>query len=796
MVGKTTLNCCPGNGCHQGCILRTHAQDGKIVKVERVIYPDGEKGDICLRGVAGARLPYHPDRLKHPLKRAGERGEGKWERVTWEQALDEIADRLNGIREEYRSESVLMLSTPNSVPPTETQIMLAERFRLLFGATTWTQGCAVDSNSLFASFFIYGTSFAHHTDPRVLIEGKTKYIIAWACNPAEMGNRVWRYMREAQKKGARLVDIGVLADPTAKGADWWIQVQAGSDGALALAMIDVIIKEKLHDEDYVVQHTNSPFLVRMDNGKLLRENDLFPEGAAHNYVVWDTVANQPLAVAPSTGCPAEIKPALLGTYKPAGIECKPVFQLLADLAGEYPPKRAESISGLPVETIEKLAREYATSKPAIIVVRNGLRYKNGGNSYRCMEILSALTGNTNVMGGGILGGETQGQANAPSLRLNDSVIKYPVTERAPIIPQAQYTEGIITGEPHPIKAMVCYASNPLHTHPNRQRWFDDILPNLELIVVNDIFMTATAEYADYVLPDCTLFERDDMDIGLNGHILCLDKAIEPMYECKPPIYFWSELAKRLGFGQYYDKTIEEWTALRLASEHPSVAGIKPPLTAERLKKEKMVRANVPQGIPFPRAPKRYRTPSGRLEFYNEELVPAGDELPIFREQMESPRSALAKRYPLVLITANNRYFVHTMFANEPKILEQYMKEPHLSINPVDAEERNIADGDVVSAHNDRGRFVAKALVSETVPPGVVNIPHGWWPTQYIEGHPHNLVQSVSSMEFRDESREIYWDLAWEKSGAGKKGFPETLLAYSPDTLFDCLCEVVKYTDVH
>jgi molybdopterin-containing oxidoreductase family molybdopterin binding subunit len=765
-------------------------EDGKIVKVERLTYPDGEKGDICLKGVAGAHLPYHPDRLKYPVKRAGKRGEGKWERITWEQALDEIADKLKKIREEFQPESVLMISAPNSIPFAETQMMLGNRLRNLLGATNFTQGCAIDSNPFFSGYFSYGTNFAHGLDPRTLIEGKTKYMIVWGCNPAEMSNRAWRYIREAQRNGAKLVDIGLISDPTAKAADWWIPVRAGSDGALALSMIGLIINQDLYNEEFVAQHTNGPFLVRTANGKLLRESDISSEGSAHNCVVWDTARGHPYAIAPHSSGPIDIKPALLGIYEPRGIACKPAFQFLADLADAYPPEKAESITGVPVETIENLAREYATSKPATIVIRDGLRYKNGGNAYRAMDILSSITGNIGAMGGGtMVTGTTQGQGNAPLLRLNDAPITSPTAVRAPIIPQAKFTECMITGNPYPIRAMVIYASNPVHTHPNPQRWFERIIPNLELIVVNDIFMTATAEYADYVMPDCTLFERDDMDIGTNGHLVWLDKAIEPMYECRPPIYFWSELAKRLGLGEYFDKTIEEWTRLRLDSEDPSVAGVDPPLTLERLKKEKIVRTNVPDGLFNPWLAKMFLTPSGRLEFYNEELLPAGDALPVFREQLESPRSTSAKKYPLVFITANNKYFIHTMFANDPKTLERYLKEPHVSINPRDAEKRSILDGDVVSIFNDRGSCEVKALISETVPPGVINIPNGWWPRQFIEGHLQNLLLPISSLEFRDKAREILWDLALQRSGPWIGEFSETTFGYSPDTLFDCLCDV-------
>jgi anaerobic selenocysteine-containing dehydrogenase len=793
-VGEiATLNTCMGTGCHAGCIHLTRVKDGKIVKVERVIYPDGEEGTICLKGVAGARLPYHPDRLKYPLKRAGRRGEGKWERVTWEQALDEIADKIKRIREEYKPESVAISPVWNSTNPGGgIQPMLGFRLRNLLQATELNQGIPIDANPVFSSYFSFGTAGGTIADPRTLLEGNTKYMIAWGTNPAEMAVRFMKYISEAQERGAKLVDIGLVFDPTAEKADWWIPVKVGSDTALALAMISVIINEKLYDEEYVIRYTNGPFLVRTDNGKFLRESDIFHGGDPQKYVIWDMVGGQPETIAPRIYGISGFKPALLGTYKPGGIECRPAFQMLADLANQYLPEKVEEIAGVSWETIEKLAREYATTKPAAILISFGLRYKNSGNAYRAMTTLGAITGNIGVMGGGIIFGMmSQGRFNAPLLKFNDIPIIFPTEARAQSIPMAQSFQCMITGKPYPIKALVIYGANLLHTFPNPRRWIEEVFPNLELIVVNEIFMTATAEYADYVLPDCTVFEREDIDIGHGGHIVLIEKAIEPMYECRPPIYFWSELAKRLGLGEYFNKTIEEWIEFRLNSKDPSVAGIKPPLTLERLKKEKMIRANVPREIYHPFLDKKFLTPSGRIEFYCEELVPAGDALPVFGEQLESPRSALAKKYPLVFNTANNKFFMHTMFANDSSILKSYKMEPHISINPQDARKRGIKDGDVVKVYNDRGSCKVKAMVSEAVPPGVVNIPHGWWPKQFIEGHLANLLLPLASPETRDEAREIFWSVATERKGIDIGGLDEFRHAYSPDTIFDCLCEVKK-----
>ncbi len=459
MGEKIALKSCVAVGCHGGCIHKTHVKDGKIDKVERLIYPDGEKGTICRKGVAGARFPYLNDRLRYPLKRAGRRGEGKWERITWEQALDEIAEKIKKIREEYKPESVAIMAWGNSVSPAngiQTRL-LGSRFQNLLQATNFVNGWPIDSNIAFASYFSYGTSYATTMDPRTLLEGNTQYMIAWGINPAETAPRFWEQISKARKKGAKFVDIGVMFDDTAKRADWWIPVNVGSDAALCLAMINIIINERLYDEEYVTKYTNGPFLVRMDNGKFLRERDLSSTGDPQKYIVWDEERHQPKAIAPGTYEFSGYKPALLGTYGPGGVDCKPAFQLLADLANNYLPEKAEEITGVSPENIERLAREYATIKPAAILQNCGMRYGNSGNVYRVLNALGAITGNTGMMGGGsVMGHFTAAGSNAPQLRLNEGPIIFPTEARSRTIPSAEAFQCMITGRPYPIKALVSY----------------------------------------------------------------------------------------------------------------------------------------------------------------------------------------------------------------------------------------------------------------------------------------------------------------------------------------------------
>ena len=175
--------------------------------------------------------------------------------------------------------------------------------------------------------------------------------------------------------------------------------------------------------------------------------------------------------------------------------------------------------------------------------------------YRGIVTLGAITGNIGVVGGGTICG--LGAPGAGLGRMNDRPIVFATESRSPSMPLAHLFPTIKSGQPYPIKGMLIYYWNPVHTYPNPRRWIEEVFPKLDIVVVSDIVMTVTAEYADYVLPDCTVYERDDIAVGLGGHVAYLEKAIDPMHEARPAIYLWTELARRLGLGEHFDKTFEE-----------------------------------------------------------------------------------------------------------------------------------------------------------------------------------------------------------------------------------------------
>ncbi len=779
MAEKVFYNMCPAAGCHQNCVLKLWVRDGKIYKVESADYPDDPaERCICLRGLSSLRLVYHPDRLKYPLKRVGERGEGKWERITWDEAFDTIASKLLEVKEKYGPESVeVSFGGSSSEGILLSGWLLGPRFANAWGTGGYLEGLGWidDGSTAAASLLTLGVSEQDHTAKDFI---HSKMVILWGFNPAVTNYREMKFILDARDKGVKIVVIGPVFNATAAKADWWIPIRPGTDAALALAMMNVIINEGHYDKGYMAKHTVGPFLVREDNKAFLK--------SANKYLVWDEKSNS------AKSYDTVASPALLGDFTVDGAHCKPAFQLLVERASQYPPEKAAEITGVPAETIRKLALEYATSKPAAIRVAFGMsRTFHGCLNYRAIIPLAAITGNIGIHGGGA---SMEGVTTPIGLNFKKvtspfetSGAKVALDEEGGVnrvsliggmktIPGAQNaTRGwaaIRDGKPYPIKAFIRTYRNPLVCSGHIDGW-REIYKQMELLVVSDIFMTRTAEWADIVLPEATIFERDD--IGMKrSYIVRLEKAIEPLYEAKPPLEIWSELARRVGLGQYFQFTAQDYIEMLLDSDHPSVAGITP----ERLEKEKIVRVNFPATPPVPFADKVFPTPSGRIEFYQERLAEFGEELPIHKESLESPRSSpLAQKYPLTFFTVKWHTRSHSLLANVDW-MQEIAPEALLHINPVDARKRGIKDDDVVVAFNDRGKVKIKARLNEAFPPGVVNVYHGWWPEHFIEGHFNDLLHRIDDVNIVSPALEIEPIISDSKATAA-------LIQY------DCLVEVKK-----
>jgi molybdopterin-containing oxidoreductase family molybdopterin binding subunit len=707
------------------------------------------------------------------MKRVGERGKGEWERITWDEALDTIANKMIEIRDKYGAKAVMCDLAGSSYAPSVSvnSGLESARFENLFGMTK-PAGWFDDTGDPVSDFFTFNLTNAH--DPRDMVN--TNLLFIWGANPAESGLRDMKQINRARAKGVQMIVIGPLFDPTAAKADEFVSIRRATDAALALGMLQVIVEENLHDANYLRLHTVGPLLVRDDNGQLLREADITDGGSEDKFVAWGETEGEALVV--ESGDQDTPGVALEGAYIVEGVACKTAFQKLMEVVNsDYTPEKAAEITGVPVDKIRDLALRYVKAKPACIYNNHGLgRYFRGNLSFNAQKALASVCGYHGLAGGGVVrGGGSGGRHPA----FNNAAVQKPTDASASAITFYDAMQALETGKPDPIKMWISIYRNPIQCCPNPKRFIDNIVPNVEFIVDSNIHMDWTAQYADIVLPDATILERITIS-DIQDHVVLSGPAIEPMYESRTMVWFWSEIAKRVGLGDHFQKSDEDYVRMMLDSQDPALEGI----TVEKLRDAGgMVRANYPENVPVYMGDMKFGTPTGRIEFYYERLVPFGEELPIYKPSLEAPDSPNAD-YPLQYFSIRKRYYMHTFMGDIPA-LKKLRGEPKLDINPIDAKSRDIVDDDWVEAYNDRGHVVMKARLTEMVPPGTVRTDHGPGPEEYKVGH----YQEVTLPHAAPETRNLVHDLRYDLAPAAQKS-----MGGQADIISDVAVQVRKWNE--
>ncbi|MEE8722386.1 MAG: molybdopterin-dependent oxidoreductase [Eggerthellaceae bacterium] len=780
---------CPGWGDHDYCALKTIVKDGKIVRMEPVEYtgPESDEGHICQKGCLGGRQPYDPTRLKKPLKRAGERGEGKWEEISWEQALDEIAGKLNAIKAEHGPESVTLWNLRAGVPPAYSfEALMPERFGNAFGCTCPMESIGLDNGPFYTEFYSVGTTAQHVLiDPKVMVG--TDLIYVWGCNPIENQMRFAQNLVKAREAGAKIIDIGLIFDGTAGFADEFYGIKPSTDGDLAAGMINYILEHGLEDDDYLIDRSIAAYLVRDDDGTLARDKN-------GNFIVYDNDAKSLMTVAPARGDYSSTNLALTGHFDWNGIGLTPVFQLMKQ---QYAPYTLEAVSektGLPTHVIAKLAEDWARADKAFIVSGYGLRYHNTNETYRMQHLLGILTGRFSQPGSGVIEGL---QLQGYPLNFNDTAITLPDGTLASVksnpVRMANWFAQA-EADDSPYRALLVAGGNPVHQQPDRQRWLD-IISHMDLVVDYDIWMTDTGELADYVLPDCMPFEREDLITGAcYNHLVLQEPAIEPPAGCEPhePVWVWSQLAKRVGLGDYFDKTIPEWIDVRLNTDFPLVANIQPKVTYERLKKEKMIRAAVPTfpWNPWMNPKEVFPNATGRFEIYAERLLKHGLAFP---HPIEPNYVGKFPEYPFQLFTGRQRFFMQSSFTDDPVTVELSGGTPSTRINPIDARALDLKDGDKVEVYNGRGHVVTRLEIDECVPAGTVHVWFGWRRRQFEEGTYAEMVHQCPNLDSQTEVEDTWWN-DWLAAGHIGNSWVEFMATEigGTDCYWDSVCNIRKY----
>ena len=701
------------SGCAQDCggqcPLTYHVRDGRIVKIEPhdVGYPEYR---VCVRGLMAHYRLYAPDRLKFPLKRVGRRGEGKFVRVSWDEALREVAGQITRIRDTYGPAAILNLSWSGSTGRLH-HATLSKRFLNMAGGQTKAWGGCSYQGAFFSNLATYGTLDSGHYRQDLL---NSKMIILWGCDPARtiFGTETRYYLRQAKKKGTTIVCVDPrYTDSAAAFASRWLPIRPGTDAAMLVAMAYVVLQKGLQ-----AQHFLDTYTIGFNEFK-------------------DYISGDEDGIAKT-------------------------------------PEWAAKITGVPANTITELALEYATKKPAAILAGFAPGRTAAGEQYhRALSTLSAMTGNTGVSGGAPAGLDL-GHRPAEEVSVADDYLKIyadvdetpnPVEKGAP--PHEYSVNGIrkhTADKVHPSRAWdniirgkaggyfsdikMLYVTNGdcLNQFPDVNRGVQ-AFNKLEFVVVHDQFMTPTAKHADIVLPVCTWFERNDLKVPWQfGHyFVYINKAVEPMYQTKTDLQIFTELAEKMGITNFVEKPEDEW--LRLIASNKGIpdydsfktAGFyQPQLPKDYVAFEPQLKD--PEHNPFP-------TPSGKIEIFSQRIADFNrpdvlPPIPKYVETWDGISDPKRERYPLQLITIHPRNRVHSQLYNVRWLRDI---EPHAAwLNPADARPRNIEDKALVKVFNDRGTILIQARVTEQIMEGVVCIHEGAWYNPDASGVDHGGCANV------------------------------------------------------
>jgi Tat-targeted selenate reductase subunit YnfE len=716
---KVVWGACSVN-CGSRCALRLHVRDEEVFWVETDNTGLDTYGDhqvrACLRGRSIRRRINHPERLNYPMKRVGARGEGKFERISWDEALDIVSASLKQTVEKYGNEAVYINYSSGVVGGNITRsspyASLVARLMNCYGGFLSHYGTYSTAQIACAMPYTYGSNDGNSTSD---IEN-SKLVVLFGNNPAETrmsGGGITYYLEQARERSnARMIVIDPRYTDTAAGReDEWIPIRPGTDAALVAGLAHVMISENLVDR---------PFLDKYCVG--YDENTL-PANAPRN---------------------GHYKAYILGE---------------GDDGVEKTPRWASAITGIPADRIIKLAREIAGTKPAYIAQGWGpQRQANGELTSRAIAMLPILTGNVGVNGGNSGARESTYTITIERMPVLENPIKTQIscfswTDAITRGPEMTAKRDGVRGKDKldvPIKFIWNYAGNTIinqHSDINKTHAILQDDKQCEMIVVIENFMTSSAKYADILLPDLMTVEQEDIIpndyAGNMGYLIFIQPATAPKFERKPIYWMMSEVAKRLGDDVHQafteGRTQREW----LQYLYAKMLAKDPALPAyEALREMGIYKRKDPAGHFV--AYKKFRedpqgnplkTPSGKIEIYSSKLADIAanwelekDEtispLPVYASTFEGWDSPQRREFPLQLFGFHYKSRTHSTYGNIDVL--QAAARQEVWINPLDAQRRGITNGDKVSVFNGRGEVRIEAKVTPRIMPGVAAMGQGAW----------------------------------------------------------------------
>lgn len=642
--------------CSAACGVLVTVQDGKAVKIEGDPEHPRTKGTLCAKGLASLQLQYHPDRLLYPMRRVGARGQGQWQRITWPEAIQILAGRLAAVRQQWGPEAVAVVAG-GSRPV----LNYSRRFANALGTPNHGAAshlCSRPSGSVSRSIVGAGLEYDVTRSRCIVCMGSNWLHTQWAQHLYAV-----EFMA-ARKNGALAITVDPRLSMTGARSDIWLQVRPGSDAALLLAWINVIIEEGLYDRDFVANWTTG-----------------FPELAAHSQQFTPEWAEQVTWIRADR---IRETARLYATTKPACITV-----------------------GVALE--ETIGTTGALQALTVLAAITGSVDVDGGNTIESGVLPASQL--SKVMGSDLM------PRSAPVKGL----------QSFPLIPDARpgfaIWESIVTGQPYQVKAVLVHGGNPVLTNENARNLVFKALEQVDFLAVADLFPTPTSDLADLVLPAATWLEKDDLNY--RGNVVSASpKLVEPQGEARNDVDMFIDILKAMGltYGANSQREFMDWLLAPLGKTYEDVlaAGylVQPQV---RKKYEKgLLRADGKPGFDTPSGKVELLC----SRFAKLGL----DPLPQYHEPAESPYSTpeLLKQFPLVLTDGGRKPMYHHSQHRQVPWLRQLSPEPELEINRQTAADLGIADGDWVWIEGVRGRCRQRAKLTNCISPRVVHAEFGWW----------------------------------------------------------------------
>lgn len=770
-IVKTACRACIAN-----CGVLAHVKHGRVVKLEGNPQDPMSRGRMCAKGLSGIQALYNPNRNKYPLERVGERGSGKWRRITWDEALTKIGTHLMETKENYGAEAVFCSTGGGGNP----EIWSIARFCNIFGTPNWFEpGCAQCYLPRVLGYtMMYGgvdPSIADSNALELYYDTDIKCFVLWGTDPSySCPSSGGRAVNELRAKGVKTIVVDPRFTPDAAKADIWLPIRPGSDVALELGWIRYILENELYDKEFVMRWTNLPYLVDVETKMTVRAKKSTNPDEPDTYMVWDKKTNsmQPLEYPWNDA----LNPELDGVYEVDGKVYKTGYRLLWERVAEWTLEKTAKVCWLEAAKIEEAILMFTKTQPSGLCI--GVATDQTPNSVQAAMaacIIDCLVGNVERPGALLQRFRTSGTLRMPN---------YPVPQATKMLPKEQLLkrlggiehkglhiwwaghptsilDAVLTGKPYKPRMWIDRSGNKFGVVADAQK-VERVVNELDYIVHVYMYPTSFSAYADILIPSAEWLETDMLVETCN--MLVARQAATHLWECCDETLFWSRLAKKcaelghenckkafdakfMGDDLAYWDTMDEFFDQCTGKIGMTWKEVKEKAPFEYLSVDDWRSYYVyKQTDEKTGKPAGFATPSKKIEMYLDsmitlsrtgqpfaayELPPASkdyDPLPYYLEPIEGPYNdpELSKEYPLIMTNGRVPFYHHSTLRNIPALREIY-PVPELWMHPSDAKKYGVAPGDWVWIESLRGKIRAKAYVTEGMRPGAVCMERFWNP---------------------------------------------------------------------